>query len=510
MVTSFGIALTKLTSKAGILSRKAAVRLSTETGKRLVDKSREVGRLLNKEEVELIFEQMLPKKCRPQIITTKEEVANIFRQQGLPETKIQELINNPYVGAATVTNGKNKCPIWIPFENIENTPALQPYANPLIAHELEHALEKNNRMIDIIRRKTSGIRKYFAQKFDKNFMEKAANREIAIHDYENMIQFKVGSTLDANTRLMRCDATVEGMDTFMKSKRGRGLIDCLRDDMRNSYAGAENQGSEVNKRLKLMKYWLDMEKPAYHVTGEIEKYAGGLKQGENAAYTAVSKGYEAAYDIAKQEKRNYWKNKLLGRLKKPNVYVNDKDLFKYATSKEDKKRLSKLIDDIDLSLQRELDSAKTEDDIIRITGWIEREKRLRKDQLIKLLSLCENNPNSIKNISDFIEKTNVNGRNIYLDNPMRLRRVFDIENLSNPDVIEFAKLSNIYPEYSDLIEEIIMFSSSDSKILKENLNKVQNIIKNDDDIRKSLKDLYDNHIENLRARMNNIKSKIFG
>lgn len=67
MTLAFGIAVTNLTSRFGIVSRKAAMRIATETGYKLVDKSREVGRLLNKEEVEQVF-KTLPKRLRPKTL----------------------------------------------------------------------------------------------------------------------------------------------------------------------------------------------------------------------------------------------------------------------------------------------------------------------------------------------------------------------------------------------------------------------------------------------------------
>ena len=55
MSSMLGIAITNLTSKFGVLSRKVSVRLATETGEKALERSRQLGRKLNKEEVEQVF-----------------------------------------------------------------------------------------------------------------------------------------------------------------------------------------------------------------------------------------------------------------------------------------------------------------------------------------------------------------------------------------------------------------------------------------------------------------------
>ena len=65
MASAFGLAITNLTSKFGVLSRKACIRLATETGEKVLAKKGELGRNLNKEELEQVFSEILPKACRP-------------------------------------------------------------------------------------------------------------------------------------------------------------------------------------------------------------------------------------------------------------------------------------------------------------------------------------------------------------------------------------------------------------------------------------------------------------
>ena len=492
MVTQLGIAITNLTSKVGILSRKACKRLSIETGKKLVDRSREVGRLLNKEEVESVFTQTLPKKCRPKIITTKNEVADILRRQGLSEIQIFEQINIPGLGAATIMNERKKCPIWIPFENIESSENIQPFANSLIAHELEHALEKNHRVFDIFRRKISGVKKFFGEMFDKKFMQKTHEREMGIHMYEQSVHNAISGTLDPKTRLLACEPTAEAMDKYLKSKGKKGLFEYLREIMRNNYAGATNGGTEPNKRLKLMKYWMDVEHPAYEVMGEIDRYNFNLKDGEYLGHTAVAKSYDAAYKVAKQERKTYWKNKLLGKLKKPNVYVDDKDIFKYAKTAEEKTLLLNLLDNIDSSNQRILSRAKTEEEIYRASKEVSMRSKALKNSLIKFLYEHDNEPNSINTLSEFLEKVQEGNNNVYLDYLNCLRN-YSLEFLNNPEIIEIAKLANANPENFGAINTILyLFSQlSDSKQITSWSKKIKEIVENNIDVEKNLHILTD-------------------
>ena len=484
------ITLTNLTSKFGILSRKAAIRLSTETGKKLVDKSREIGRVLNKEEVESVFVQILPKKCCPKIITTKTEVANILRKQDLTESQIAEQINMPYIGAATILNGRKKCPIWIPFENFEKTPELQPFANSLIAHELEHALEKNHKISEIIKRKMSDIKKFLGQLFDKNYIERIHRREMEIHKFEQEVHKSVLPSIDKSTGLLTCEPTVEAIDTLIKSKKQKGLLENLREIMRRDYAGGANQGSEPNKRLKLMKYWMDLERPAYEVTGEIDRYTMGLSNGQNSVHTAISKSYEGARRVAKQERKDYWKNKLLGRLRKPNVYVNDKDILSYARNNEEKNILTSLLDKLDNMYQKCLNIAKTEEKSSQAIAHLNFTHKQRKTSLLKFLYAHEDDPKTIKTISEFIENTEVNGNNIYLTHLGELRD-YSLDFLINPDVVEIAKIANSKPENFAILNNIIYLFSllPDSKQINSWSTKVKEIVKNNIDAEEPLRKL---------------------
>ena len=188
MASAFGLAITNLTSKFGILSRKACIRIATETGKKVADKSKEVGRMVNKEEIEQIFAQTVPKRCRPKLLTTNEEAIDVFRRTGHTEEEINGYMHLPFA-AAVLENGTRRYPMWIPFERLKTEiPELQMFMSSTVGHELEHALEKNNRIVDIFRRKLSGIKEYVCKFFDKDYRRRVTEREMGIHNFECEIQ----------------------------------------------------------------------------------------------------------------------------------------------------------------------------------------------------------------------------------------------------------------------------------------------------------------------------------
>lgn len=446
--------IANLSARMGIISRKKAMQLATETGKKLVDKSNELGRIINKQEIEEVFRQTLPKRCRPEIVTTKEEVFEVLSKSGLTKEQITEFINIPYAAAACLSNGRKKCPIWIPFEKIGTIEALRPYINSFITHELEHALEKNNRIPQIISRKLSGVVKFFGKLFNKDFMQKNFDREMALHNFEQNIQEALACCLDRKLGGFVCESTVDGINNYLKTKTGETLIEKLRSIVRRDYAGAENKGSEVNKRLKWLKYLMEIERPAYFVQGEIERYSG-LVVGNHSINEGISRGYEMAIDIASQERRGYWKNKLLGNLKKPNVYSDDSDLFKYANTKKQKQILEKMLGSLDLNQKR---------------------------GLIKLLYCHENEPEAVEIVSKFIEKTTQNGKNLFLENPNKLKSI-KTEKLLNPIFIKIAKLANSDVKNGEMIISLIPFLGKASPLeLRIYLGKIQKAIKKEKDV----------------------------
>ena len=428
MVSAFGLAVTNLTSKIGLLSRKACIRIATETGEKVLARKVELGRNPNKEEIEQVFAEILPKACRPKVITHDSEVYESLRKSGFTDEQIAKQIKSGEdiaMVAANVGNGTKKMTYWIPYERHAQIkdPFVKEYIETnfpaLIAHEMEHSLEKNCRIKDIFRRKFSKIRMAIGKFFDKNFSEKINQRQIGVHEFEGEMQKALGSTTaeyDRTTGNIRfkCKPTVEDISKLFMKEQGISLEEKLRMFIRDNYATSQNQGSETNKRFKLLKYWMDMERPAYEVGGQIERKINGLKEGEYAIDEIVAKGYEAAIDIAKQERRTYWKNKLLGRLKKPSIYLSDKDILKHAANEEEKQILTDLIRDMTVD---------------------------QKKSFIKVLSSFERQPDAIRSLNRFIEETAVNGKSIWQHSLYRLEGI-NTELLSNPDFIKIAKITN--------------------------------------------------------------------
>lgn len=468
MASSFGIAITNLTSKFGILSRKACIRIATETGKKVADKSKEVGRMVNKEEIEQIFDQTVPKRCRPKLLTTNEEAIDVFRRTGHTEEEINEYLQLPFA-AAVIENGTKKWPIWVPFSRLETElPQLQVFMSSTVGHELEHALEKNNRIRDVFRRNFSGVKESVCEFFDKDYKRRVTEREMGIHKFEEEIQRELLGCIDVKTRKFLCEPTVESIEKHLQEKTGKGLIERLRESVHRNYANPENAGSEQVRRFDKINYWLDMEKPAYQVTGEVDRYFFGTPKGETFITESISKGYEAAIDIVKKDRRSYWKNLLLGKLKKPNVFATDKDLLKYATTLEEKQVLQELIS----GLNKE-----------------------QKGSLIKVLYSFEGQPNAIQIVKTFLDKTTVKGKNIYSDK-LELFEGMDTKILSNPDFITIAKIANSKVKNAGAVIDILSFlaqsNKTDAKILRICAGKLQKTIQKKGDIRAVVEQLLSN------------------
>ena len=331
MASSLGLAITNLTSKIGILSRKACIRLATETGERAIAKKAELGRNLNKQDLEQLFAEVLPKRCRPKVITEDSEVIECLKRSGFNDEQIKAQIASVDKGAmiaANVSDGINKMKYWMPYERLARFEGpIKEYVeltNPaFIAHEMEHSLEKNCRVKDIYRRKTSMIKTKIKKFFDKNYMEKLTQRHVGIHDYEVEMQQNMASVLEFNQTSgliqLKCNPTVKEISEFFEKTEGISFAEKLRNLMRKKYASGLDKSSETRKRLKLMARWMDMEHPAYEVTGKIEHQIFNMKEGEHALNEAIAKGYEASIDVAKQEQRTYWKNKLLG------IFIKNKE-----------------------------------------------------------------------------------------------------------------------------------------------------------------------------------------
>ena len=227
-----GKLVTNCFSKFGLCSRKAAIRLATETGQVLVDKSAKLGRDLTTSEVESIFKQTLPKRLRPKIITSAEQGAREWSNR--TKMTIQEsegLIDN--AAGCVFMAGRKKSPMLINPKEI-------PFFNPstvdkcaLYAHELEHALEYNCRPLWIIKRK-------FLEPLKLLTKDKAKyHRDI--------------NNLGLNFQLS------------------------LPQNNSNNYEQIIKELTHGNKtKIKTLKQFMDIEIPAYTTGNNVEKYANSL------------------------------------------------------------------------------------------------------------------------------------------------------------------------------------------------------------------------------------------
>ncbi|MBP3846200.1 hypothetical protein J6I39_00455 [bacterium] len=295
-----GIGITKVTSKFGLISRKASVRLATETGKKLVDKTNQVGRALNKTEIEDVFVQTLPKRCRPKILTEKEQVKEYFRKLGMTDEMAE--IQMEYAAAGAVPNGMGKRSIYLPLQEMEGEiPSLS-------AHELEHALEFNNTLKGKFGRRVLGLLVLPRLLFDKNFAVKMTKlREIAT-ELECKLQSAAFSDAE---KLLESAPTKENLAKIL-SADVKGGPDKIRQAIREIISPINSATSKseyaVSKRV------LDMEIPAYKVGGEVERYAKGMGKNETSPSEVISMVYEEARKILNEEQKFFLKNKKGGKL----------------------------------------------------------------------------------------------------------------------------------------------------------------------------------------------------
>lgn len=318
---NLGIAVTKLTSRFGILSRKASMRLATETGKRLFDKSQELGRKLEQADIEKVFEEVLPKKCRPKILTNPSEGIPYWQELGLSEQQAKMYMMN--CGAQAVPNIKGKRLLYIPIDKYDNSTI-----SSVTAHELEHTLELDHRFKKIIK----GFKNKFLIKFKQKFLPKSLEKDrevnIIITKIQNNLQRKYNVAFGQKTDDYGVQITEIASRQGYKSKAG--LLSQIRSLIRNSVVNPKIKDKDTRKKYEAIEYILDCEKPAYRVQGEVEKYAGKSK---NKA-SAVANIYDAAEQVIKQERKIFLKNKLLGRLKTPQKVVPEGRVLTKEEAKE--------------------------------------------------------------------------------------------------------------------------------------------------------------------------------
>ena len=299
-MSAISFAITKITSKFGLLSRKASMRLATETGKKLVDKTNQVGRGLNKSEIENVFEETLPKRCRPKILTEKEEVKEYFRKLGMTDEMAEIQLENAAAGA--VPNGMGKRPIYLPLQEMDEGTIFS-----LTAHELEHALESNNSLKGKLGRRVLGLLILPKLLFDKNFATKMTSLRQKACDLETVLQT---TTFQDAEKLFASAPTKEGLANAL-STDVKGLPDKIRQAIREVISPTNSATSKSDYAIS--KQILDIEIPAYKVGGEVERYAMEISN-ETSPSQAISMVYEEARNILKEEQKLFLKNKKAGKL----------------------------------------------------------------------------------------------------------------------------------------------------------------------------------------------------
>ena len=435
MATLLGLAITSLTSKAGILSRKASMRLAAETGKKMVDRTKELGRGLNKAEVEEVFAQTLPEKCRPQIITTKEEIYPFMRNMGVTDEQIAQQISNPAMGAACIPNGAKKQPIYVPLGKFPTD-----IENSLTAHELEHALERNNRVKNIFLRKYAKFVQNVRKMADNisgtsiaaKYNDKAAKTGLDTQTAQVRLQMENGTfnqycidRFNPMEHALTTEATQEGLAKANGLSSVEDLYTKIRESLRLNYSAGDRANSCGRQRFRILHQVLDAERPAYTVESEVERYAFNLGEGQIPKSKGTAILYEIAQKANKAEKIAYYKNKLLGRLKIPNQYTTEKDIYKLFSDKADEQIAKALVKDMNLQ------------------------------QKISLFYAIRNNPQSIRNIKAFLDATkdmSNGGYKNYIDAIINIEPKF----LTNPDFMKIAKIQGEdgFPVYINALEYI--------------------------------------------------------
>ena len=402
-----GRMITSVTSRFGVISRKASMRLATETGKKLVDRSQQLGRSLKAEEIQEVFAETLPKRCRPQILGTKQEVISLMERNGASKEAATEFANSPYVGAACLSNGVKKSPIYIP-QSLEQ--AQQGLSNSLIAHELEHALERNNRIKGIFGRK------FFMPLFKKK-LQSPKTQELIEFVQNGSIKYQVPEMQLKNNLAIRRTDKIEvinqpatragviensGLSEQRYTSRLRSLL--------RRYVNGKHEQSENLRIMNSFKNVLDAEIPAYSVQGEVLKYAQNISNSQMVSPTGVSIMYKDAKKLINQERLLYLKNKLLGRLKStPAVYQSEKDIYKLVSNPEDKKLLEQML------------------------------KQMRLPQKQELFEIMKKDKTSINRISKFINETSISRTSPYLDE-LYVISAIKPEVLENPNFIKIANM----------------------------------------------------------------------
>ena len=418
MVTAVGKLATSVAAKFGLCTRKAAIRLATETGYKLVDESTRLGRNLTASEIEDVFAATLPKKLRPKILGSRNEIEKMLKDIGYSPERAHATAHNPLMIGGCIPAGSGKQPIFVEMKKLDHLTN-----DSLLAHELEHALERNNRFKGIFARRIGYPLCSIKTLLNKNYIDNLVRLNGRVENLQEYgLQIKNKTFLTETNKALSCNSTTDGI-IELNGLTKEQYFARLRSAIRN-VANGETKGSHNNKTFKLIKGTLDMEIPAYTVGGRVQEYAYKLTEGQIGAQTGTSIVYKDALKLVKGERRLYLKNKLLGKLRKPSIYQSDKDLLRLANTKEDKILVRNMI------------------------------KNMSADQKEGLFIALRQNPNALNNVKAFREATKVDGTYIY-DECLSLIHNINPEMLKNSDFMKIAKiLDHGRPAYVYELEQI--------------------------------------------------------
>lgn len=268
-MSQLGLRIAKFAvNKLGICSKKASIKYATEAGRCLVDESVKLGRNLTNKEIEDVFVRTLPEKIRPKILNTKESAIEALKQGGL--INAEEFMANPEIMGVAITAGKKKASIFADLGAADKFAEVTGFdsriiANSIVAHELQHAIQRNNTIGGILKRR---IFEPIGKKLIKNYDE---------------------LTKKNNNLFLKFQLELQNLAILPRGKERndaiRGVLDTFVDN------------SKQNK--KLFNALFNLENPAYR-TGALVEHHGMKKIYDGASDQGMQSLPSTIYTIAQR------------------------------------------------------------------------------------------------------------------------------------------------------------------------------------------------------------------
>ena len=413
-----------------ILSQRKCIKLATQVGRELVKISKTEE--LNEEKIRKVCSNVL-QGYSPEIITTTRELAACLRNTGINEQEIIKLTASAErAGAAamTVANGRKPVKIYIPPENnvpiqTSNILVLALYAQSkahlkkiqpaCVAHEVEHALEKNFRLSKMLGRYFFKINKFLTELFCKDVVKKSVECRDRMFIVGNKIQDTKSLITKRHSGLsiieISCDPTIKGIATAREDGKGKSLGKIIRNIIRKNFISAENQAAEAKTRYKSLLHLLNVEIPAYKVAGKIERMIFNPREGAYSNGEIISKIYRIAKHVVEMEYDRFKFNKTYGLLKKPSLYTDDKDVYSYAAGNKKSKKI--------------------------LSGMIDKMTFHQKNDLVKFLYAHQEEPELLSILKQFIEATTTDDKCRFIGN-LGIFKHSDAKLLKSPAFVDFA------------------------------------------------------------------------